>query len=256
MSYDASDHEDAFPGLPGPAGMLNPRAGVVGPLARDAAPGTGPAVTPMLPEHLGEAASLHLAALPHGFFAELGARFLRSYHATYVDSPHAVALAAVRAGRLLGFVVGPTHPPAHRAWVLRRRGRRLAAAGAAALLLRPRVALRFARTRVGRYVAGWRRGRAQVDAATAQPAGVPAVLSHIAVHEEARGTGVGRELAAAFVREAGRAGADRVVLATLDDARGAADFYAKEGWEDEGVRTGPDDVRMRFFAHPTPRVEQ
>ena len=248
MSYDAlADENEAFRPA-GPAGMLTLGVDAVVPHAMPGAGSAAPA--PMRREHLDQAATLHLAALPHGFFAELGPRFLRLYLATYVDSPHAVALAAVDGGQLLGFVVGPTRPAAHRAWVLRTRGRRLAASGALALLLRPRVALRFVRTRAGRYLAGWRRGRAG-GAAAAEPSAGPAVLSHVAVDESARGQGLGRELVAAFVREAARAGAERVVLSTLDGEQGAAAFYRREGWQDEGPGTGPDGRRMRFFAHPT-----
>ena len=214
-------------------------------------------VVEMLPEHLDRAARLHLAALPHGFFADLGPRFLRAYYAAFLASPHAVALAAVSGGQLLGVVVGATRPRAHRRWVLRHRGWRLAALGIAALVVRPRVALWFIRTRVHRYIAAWRRGRAgSPEEASPEPSRDPAVLSHVAVLDGARGEGIGRELTSAFVREAGRAGADRVVLVTLDGGAGAGQFYAKEGWHDEGVRVGQDGQRMRFFSHAASKGEQ
>ena len=213
-------------------------------------------VGPMLPEHLDRAADLHLEALPHGFFADLGPRFLRAYYATFLASPHAVALAAVSGGQLLGVVVGPVRPSAHRRWVLRRRGRQLALRGLAALVVRPKVALWFIRTRVGRYISAWRRGRAAASgSAEPGPSEEPAVLSHLAVLERARGEGIGRALASAFVREVGRAGAARVVLVTLEGDAGAGRFYAREGWEDEGVRDGADGQRMRFFAHPTDSLD-
>lgn len=211
----------------------------------------------MLPGHLDQAARLHLEALPHGFFADLGPRFLRGYYAAFLASPHAVALAAVSGGQLLGVVVGATRPRAHRRWVLRHRGWRLAVLGTAALVVRPKVALWFLRTRVHRYVAAWRRGRAgAAEEVSPERSREPAVLSHLAVRDGARGEGIGRELTSAFVREAAQAGAPRVLLATLDGEDGAGQFYAKEGWEDDGVRVGPDGQRMRFFSRVTSRGVQ
>src|SRR5215207_9639819 len=114
---------------------------------------------------LGFCAALHAHELGHGFFASLGHGFLRAYYATFVASPYAVALLATSQGAPVGLVVGAIDPRAHARWVLRRRGLRLAARGAAVLVVRPRVAWRFLRTRVERYRARWRSERGGPEAA-------------------------------------------------------------------------------------------
>lgn len=179
--------------------------------------------------------ALHAETLPHGFFAELGYSFLRAYLATFVSSPHAVALLLTVQDSPVGMVVGVVRLRAHRYWVLRHRGLRLAVLGATALATRPRLAVRFARTRTVHYFRAWRGRR---NPPTGQPTGQVAVLSHIAVAPGAQGAGFGRQLVDAFVDAAREAGAQRVVLATLAGESGAAGFYRKQGWS--GSRPNPN----------------
>jgi GNAT superfamily N-acetyltransferase len=204
-------------------------------------------VASMTEDEVDFAAVLHLHALPSGFFAALGRRFLRSYYATFVASPHAIAFTARIDGRPVGMIAGPVHPRAHVRWALRNKGWRLAAAGAAALTTRPRVAARFVRTRLVRYARAWWRGRH--GDAPPPPAGTsePAVLSHVAVIPEARGLGVGSTLVDAFTAEAARAGARRAVLTTLDGTAGSGGFYERAGWRTEGIRFGFDGQRMVLY---------
>ena len=203
---------------------------------------------------LGFCAALHAQTLPHGFFASLGHGFLRAYHATFVDSPHAVALLATARGAPIGLVAGPLRPRAHVRWVLRHRGLRLAVRGAAALLVRPRVGLRFLRTRVGRYRGAWRRGRGTEPQRSVDPTAT-AVLTHVAVIPGVQRAGVGERLVWSFVDASRAAGAARVVLTTLDGPAGAGGFYRRLGWELEGVRETLDDERVLTFALevPSPR---
>src|SRR5215213_6456698 len=105
------------------------------------------AVARLQRRHVAFAAALHGEVLDRGFFAALGPRFLRAYHRSFLASPHAVALVAHAGGHPIGFLVGILRPRAHRRWVLSRHGPRLAAAGALALVVRPVVLVRFARTR-------------------------------------------------------------------------------------------------------------
>jgi ribosomal protein S18 acetylase RimI-like enzyme len=194
-------------------------------------------------------AALHVAELEHGFFTALGPRFLRAYHATFIDSPHAVSIVASIGGHPVGFVAGLLRPREHARWVLRRRGPRLAALGAAALLARPVAALRFARTRLARYVRTWRRHRRELVPPTRgnreTGAHEAAALSHLAVSLGARGSGAGRRLTEAFADAARAAGAPRVALVTLEGEDGAGRFYARLGWEPGELRMTPDGRAMR-----------
>lgn len=176
-------------------------------------------------------AALHAETLPHGFFAELGHRFLRAYLATFVASPHAVALLLTAHDEPVGMVVGILRPRAHTRWVVRHRGTRLALLGCLALATRPRLALHFARTRIARYRRAWGRRSA---APAAEPPEQPAVLSHVAVAPGAQGQGLGAQLVDAFVDAARAAGSPRVVLVTLAGESGAAGFYRARGWLESG----------------------
>lgn len=190
-------------------------------------------------------AALQRETLPHGFFAELGHSFLRAYLGTFVSSPHAVALLLTVDDAPVGMVVGVLRPRAHRQWVLRHRGFRLATIGAAALATRPRLGLRFLHTRVARYARAWRGRRSPAPGSTAAQ---PAVLSHVAVAPGAEGAGFGRRLVDAFVGAAGAAGASSVVLATLADEAGAAGFYRKLGWHEDRTILDFDGQPMTIFS--------
>jgi hypothetical protein len=71
------------------------------------------AVHPAAHDDLGFCIALHHAELEHGFFTKLGPRFLEAYHATFVDSPHAVSRVATIGGHPVGFVAGLLQPRAH-----------------------------------------------------------------------------------------------------------------------------------------------
>lgn len=188
-------------------------------------------------------AALHAATLPHGFFTQLGPRFLRAYHRTFAESPHAVAFVATMADAPVGMLVGVLHPGAHARWVLRHRGIRHAVLGALGLGVRPLTGIRFLRTRARRYLTGWRRNRAPRSAPHASR-DEPAILSHVAVLPGARGTGTGRQLVVAFVGALQAAGVRRATLVTLDTADGAGEFYARLGWRRGIARITPDGHRM------------
>lgn len=197
-------------------------------------------------------ARLHERALPDGFFARLGAAFLARYHASFLASPRARLLVAERGGRVVGFLAGTVDNAAHYRTVLRRRpvvG--LVLAGLGSLLTRPRLAVEFLRTRVGRY------GRAvarqltgvRTEAEAADPGDpVPvAVLTHVAVHEDARGSGAGRALVETFTEEVAEHGAAEVRLVTAVD-RGGPRFYRRLGWRSRGRRRAADGTVVEEFA--------
>lgn len=195
-------------------------------------------------------AALHAASLPHGFFAQLGSGFLRAYHRTFIDSPHAVGYVATVSGMPVGMLVGILRPAAHAQWVLRHRGVRLAARGGAGLALRPLIGLRFVQRRARRYVSGWKRNRRRGGV---QPAAerASAILSHVAVHPGARRTGSGRLLVAAFIEACRAHDVPRATLLTLDSPEGAGAFYAELGWRPADVRITPDGHRMREWVRFT-----
>ena len=190
-------------------------------------------------------ASLHAQSLPHGFFVALGPGFLRAYYATFIDSPHAVALITEMHGHRVGLAVGALRPQAHVRWVIRRRGARLGMLAGLALLSRPAPGWRFIRTRVANYRGAWRRHR---NAEPHRSSGNAAVLSHIAVLPGARGLGLGTILIGGFVDAARDAEIKRAVLTTLDGPAGAGEFYERSGWRCTGARADADGRRIRCFA--------
>ena len=191
---------------------------------------------------------LHLALLPHGFFARLGSGYLRVYHRSFMASPHAVSLVACRDERIVGFVAGADNAHLHQRWTLRHRGPQLILAGVLALAFRPGLAWEFLTTRTGRYLRSFARaarpGAASVAAPTAGGAtgsGPVAVLTHVAVHPTEQGSGSGSMLVESFLQQVRSAGANRAELVTLC-GEGASPFYERLGWsaigehEREGAR--------------------
>ncbi len=185
-------------------------------------------------------AALHAEVLEHGFFVQLGRRFLREYYGTFLESPYAVALIATVGGQPVGALVGALRPRAHAGWTLRHRGAALAFHGSVGLATHPEAAVRFIRTRLGRYASVWRRHRRGPHDAPGDREHSHAVLSHVAVVPGARGIGAGRQLVGAFESEARRAGAARATLTTLEGSAGAGSFYAELGWKRSTRRSTPD----------------
>jgi GNAT superfamily N-acetyltransferase len=189
-------------------------------------------IRPVRAEDLTWTGELQREALPHGFFTQLGPRFLRAYQQTFLDSPFGIALAAEHEGEPAGFLLGVADGDAHRGWVVRTRRLRLAALGAVCLVRRPPAAARFLRTRLGHYLWTLRSGGRRAPERNGDPA-LPlaaAVLTHVAVLPGKRRSGAGRALAEAFVDEARERGAGRARLTTLRDDRGAEEFWKSLGW--------------------------
>lgn len=193
-------------------------------------------------------AALHARELPDGFFAQLGPRFLRAYHCSFVESPHAVALVACRDGGIEGFLLGVLAPGPHGAHVLRRCGFGLAWRAVLALLVRPRLLVLFLRTRLLRYARGiWRRRRASPDVPPTAT-GHWAVLSHVAVDGAHRGAGAGAALVRSLHARVEAVGASGVVLLTAVNGPGTA-FYRGLGYVEEGQVVGADGqqwIRYRW----------
>ena len=124
--------------------------------------------------------------VPDGLFPQMGERFVRRWHGSFLDSPYGVALVAERHGAAgttdtvanvsagkgsatngttadgaaarrnaaepIGFLVGSTDQVRHVEEVVRRHRTRLASAGLVALAARPRLAAHFIRTRARAYL--------------------------------------------------------------------------------------------------------
>ena len=192
---------------------------------------------------------LHMGRLPHGFFVRLGARYLRAYHRTFIGHDSAVALVAVSGDTVVGFLVGAVDVHAHRTYVIREHGRRLAFAGAVAMLGRPPVAFDFLRTRLVRYARSLTRARrrpAPNNPSSAVSQSSTAVLTHVAVAAAAGGRGAGTALVNAFVEAVRRRAATRIELVTLAGKAGASGFYRRLGWQDVGLSTAGGEQFQRF----------
>ena len=182
------------------------------------------------------AASLHARALPHGFFPQLGTRFLRSYYRAFVMSPAAIGLVADVAGETAGVLVGTIDDLGHYRF-LTRKWWVLGPPAAVALVRRPRLLLWFLRTRAHRYARGLVRFRRSTPPAPgARPAAPGSVLTHLAVLEHHRTNGVGRALVDAFVNHARQRGVAALRVSTLADSEGAVSFYERLGWTSTGTR--------------------
>lgn len=211
-------------------------------------------VRAMEPSDLSFAAALHEHSLRHGLFPALGRRFLVRYLGTYVDGGASVAFVAELAGSPAGFLVGVLDEPAHYRQVVRRHGTKLAASGIMALMTRPRVAWTFFRTRARRYILGiGRLARGASAGSSGATNTLPAaVLSHVAVIPELRGSGVGSDLVSAFTAAARAASTASIRLTTRTGADGAGDFYVGLGWRRVDTFVDADGLswdRLRLDLH-------
>ncbi|WP_422772313.1 GNAT family N-acetyltransferase [Plantactinospora sp. WMMC1484] len=196
----------------------------------------------------------HVDLLPIGLFPLLGARFVRRWQRTFLDSRYGVGYVVVdttaSADGIVGFLLGTTDQAAHMAALLtnRRAVAALALAGVGALMRRPRVATRLMRSRAWPWLRQLRRRRpAGASARPSNPAARVAVMIALAVHPEWRGCGVGEALVARFVEDARLAGAGTAELVTPTGPAGAASFYERLGWEAGPHRRTRDGDGLRAY---------
>jgi ribosomal protein S18 acetylase RimI-like enzyme len=194
----------------------------------------------------------HLHHFPDGFFARLGPRFLREYYRGFLTGASARTAVAETDGRRVGYLVGVTDPASHRDHVVRRHGRGLVLRAAAAMLLRPSLAVCFLRTRSGLYTRKLLRRRRRASTAPASPgtAGRTAVLTHVAIEPSAQSQGIGSTLIQRFQRQVADAGCDRLTLVTASGDDGAGPYYRRRGWTALGERRTPDGLLLTTFERP------
>lgn len=192
----------------------------------------------MLNGDIGPVAAMHGSTFPSNVWSRFGGGLLQSYLWLFLASPHAVALVARTSssdGELAvrhaptGYILGVLDPPAHRTWVRRHATHRLLRAAPTAAARHPLLTAALIRRRLAALL----RRRTPVGAGPASPEPAPpapvAALSHVAVHRDRRGEGIGDALVDAFVSRAAESGAHRVDLATLD-REGAGPWYEARGW--------------------------
>lgn len=211
-------------------------------------------MVPAREQDLGRTAELHVTELHHGLFPRLGQGFVCRWHRVHHYSAYGVVLVALRAGEVVGFLLGTTDQRRHVSWTIRHHRRELVVAATRAMFARPGVMVAFVRTRAVRYAARLTgAGRSARPAATTGPDGPVAVLEAVVVAPAAQGTGVGRALVDRFLSIVARAGVRRVDLVTKAGPSGAAGFYARSGWQQVGAHEDRDgDLVLTFRIDPGP----
>ncbi|WP_369054701.1 GNAT family N-acetyltransferase [Kineococcus terrestris] len=232
--------ERAAPDGAGAAPGPSPATTAPGAPDAGAAPGADPVVVlrDAAPGDLAATAALQQRYLPLGLFPQLGDRFVRRWHRTFCDSPAAWAGVLVDPDGVCGYALLATDQRAYLRDVLTRDRLPLAVLGAAGLLRRPGLAVRFARTRARRYARRLLRP-VRRPASTGDHAASPetvAVLHAVVVDHRARGRGLAAALLDRCAARARAAGATRIALVTDADGaeQGAVELYRHLGWTEVG----------------------
>ncbi|WP_026533614.1 GNAT family N-acetyltransferase [Arthrobacter sp. H14] len=221
---------------------------------------TGVAIRQATSKDLATMASWQCRFLPHGLFPQLGERFVRRWHATFIDAPYGIALIAelpAPGGPVpIGFLVGSTDQFRHIDQVLREHRIGLSLAGLSALAVRPGLCGRFLRTRARPYIRRiLKRSPDQIRESPAEsdPVSEPqrdrtAVVTAVAVTPGDRGTGAGRSLITRFIEQSRPAGVPKAELVTMVNASNDG-FYEKLGWRLADEHTNKDGTRCRTFRY-------
>lgn len=192
----------------------------------------------------------HRHHFPAGFFARLGPAFLTEYYRAFLTSPATWTRVADADGEPAGYLVGVTDPAAHRDHVVRTHGRALVLKALVAMLLRPWLALLFARTRTGLYARKLLRYRRAADGAPTPASGgcgSTAVLTHVAVTPSVQCCGIGARLIEGFEAAMAEAGCTRLSLVTASGEDGAGPYYRRRGWRATGERRTPDGLSLTTY---------
>lgn len=198
----------------------------------------------------------HIELLPMGLFPSLGARFIRRWQRTLLNSPHGVGVVAIDTAlpqdEVVGFVLGASDHTAYTTELAkdRRAMASLALAGLVALVVRPYVALRIARTRIrpwARRVLHHRAAAVTPDGAGSVAASRVAVMTALAVRPDWRKSGIGVMLVDHFVELVRNAGAVWAEAQTSTGPMGATGFYERLGWEAGSQWRAPDGDSVRTY---------
>ncbi|WP_211349425.1 GNAT family N-acetyltransferase [Micromonospora pisi] len=211
----------------------------------------------MTEEDLPATSRAHVSLLPFGMFPSLGARFVRRWQRTFLDSRHGVGYVvidpAVAPGAVVGFLLGTSDQTAHATALTadRRTMASLAGTGCAALCVRPRVAARLLRSRFRPWTRRLLHRPVEPAAARSFTSPQVAVITALAVHPGWRKNGIGERLVAHFLEHVRTAGARWAELQTSVGPLGAAGFYERLGWRARSQRLTPDgDVLRTYYCIP------
>jgi GNAT superfamily N-acetyltransferase len=207
--------------------------GVVGAGAwvRNVSTGPRAGVRPATAADVAATAALQVRHLRNGLFPQLGPRFVRRWHATFVDEPQARAYVVDDGDGVRAFLVGTVDQQAYVAGVLRRERWALARLGLLAMLARPTVAWMFLRTRSRLYARRVLARRLPPPLRDGNGAPVCVAVVHAVVTDpRGRGSGAGAALLARFEEDVRAAGTPQIQLITDDGPRGAGGFYRRLGW--------------------------
>ncbi|WP_122262737.1 GNAT family N-acetyltransferase [Ornithinimicrobium cerasi] len=185
-----------------------------------------------------DAAELHRRAFPSFFLSELGPVFLREFYRGFLADGAVTVVARDATGRLVGVVVGHVNPSGFFRRLLVKRWSAFAIASLSLVVRRPRVVPRLFRALTYRGQDG-----------EEQPPG--ALLSSICVEPAMQGTGTGRLVLEAWLRELQSQGETRAYLTTdaLDNGSVNA-FYVRSGWRLFSSYETPDQRRMNCYVWP------
>lgn len=204
------------------------------------------AVRRLRPEDVAATALLQVEMLGEGMFPQLGQAFVRRWHRTFVGHPDVTAHCATNdRGDVLGFLIGALDQRAYVSRVLSRDGLPLVVPGTLGMARRPALAMRFLRSRAVPYAKRAMAARRPAEAVT--PHEPVAVVHAVVTAPCARGLGIARELVARFESDVAASGTRRMQLLTAESG-GAAGFYRRLGWTEDGVRVNRDGRRSVQFS--------
>ena len=182
-----------------------------------------------------EVAAVHLSSFPGFFLSILGSRFLSLLYYGICTAPEGIAFVYVNdVGDPVGFVAGTSNPGGFYSRLLKKYWFNFVLASIVPVLRRPEI--------VGRLVR-----------ALSHPSGNPvgnhvAGLFSIGVLPELQGSGIGRVLMHAFLKEARRKGCRKVFLTTDRDGNEVVNqFYMSCGFTLERQYVTPEGRRMNEF---------
>lgn len=196
---------------------------------------------PMARADVARVVEVHLSAFPGFFLSFLGPRFLRLFYAEAVALGEITLVAEVER-EVVGFVMGSVSPGAFFKALLRRRALLFAWHALPAVVRNPKTAFRIARALA-------KPGDAR------KPAGTATLMS-LGVAQATQGSGSGKALVQAFLREAALRGCKVVDLTTdkVGNDRTNA-FYRRLGFQIAREIVTPEKRILNEYEIELPRGE-
>jgi len=179
---------------------------------------------------------VHLSSFPGFFLSFMGHNFLRIYYGSVCSSPGSICLVHLNGnGEISGFVVGARSPSSFYKELYRHHFISFVFAAAKAVLIRPAILPRLARTALS---------STSGDPNDESTAG----LFSIAVAPESQGTGAGKGLVSRFCGAALSMGCGKVILTTDRDGNDAVNsFYKGLGFAIDHQYTTREGRRMNRY---------